>query len=137
MIRRPPRSTRTDTLCPYTTRSRSIAAREQQRVARAVRHLEAIGYALQHRRTRLRTARFDEAQVACRALAVEREVHLTHPAPDAPFAELFAEGSGFQRPSPSHRPLSPSIRFITYLTRNRRHSLQIGTASFRERVGAY
>src|SRR3546814_9006327 len=100
MIRRPPRSTRTDTLFPYTPLFRSrpflivggIAAREQQRVARAVRHLEAIGYALQHRRARLRTARFDEAQVACRDLAVEREVHLAHPAPDAPFAELFAEG---------------------------------------------
>src|SRR3546814_5144578 len=30
MIRRPPRSTRTDTLFPYTTRFRSVAARRQR-----------------------------------------------------------------------------------------------------------
>src|SRR3546814_5407003 len=33
MIRRPPRSTRTDTLCPYTTLFRSWAARAMPRVA--------------------------------------------------------------------------------------------------------
>ena len=78
-----------------------ITAREQQRVARAVRHLEAIGEPLQHRRARFRAARLDEAQMPGRNLAVEREVHLAHPAPDAPFAELFAKGCGLHHHSPS------------------------------------
>src|SRR3546814_2646239 len=34
MIRRPPRSTRTDTLCPYTTLVRSIEVAEEDRVDR-------------------------------------------------------------------------------------------------------
>src|SRR3546814_4162196 len=41
MIRRPPRSTRTDTLFPYTTLFRSLAARELMRVAAAEVRIEA------------------------------------------------------------------------------------------------
>src|SRR3546814_17487790 len=37
MVRRPPRSTRTDTLCPYTTLFRSRRRREPFRIARAER----------------------------------------------------------------------------------------------------
>src|SRR3546814_10407314 len=53
MIRRPPRSTRTDTLFPYTTRFRSGAgARADERLPRADRHGNAgaaDGAALQQR----------------------------------------------------------------------------------------
>src|SRR3546814_3742162 len=38
MILRPPRSTRTDTLVPYTTLFRSVHAERRQGVARLVRH---------------------------------------------------------------------------------------------------
>src|SRR3546814_3446266 len=38
MIRRPPRSTRTDTLFPYTTLFRSVAHRRHHRVAVAAQH---------------------------------------------------------------------------------------------------
>src|SRR3546814_4691713 len=44
MIRRPPRSTRTDTLFPYTTLFRSHAARDRARlIAAAPEGVEAVG----------------------------------------------------------------------------------------------
>src|SRR3546814_7869004 len=62
MIRRPPRSTRTDTLFPYTTLFRSIGAERQRAeelrgrnlalpvIRRAVTHLGgATGYRIEHR----------------------------------------------------------------------------------------
>src|SRR3546814_16006406 len=70
MIRRPPRSTRTDTLCPYTTLFRSVQAVADH----AARHLAAL--AARHRRIvdgeahrqrqridRLRGDRFADADV--------------------------------------------------------------------------
>src|SRR3546814_17218482 len=51
MIRRPPRSTRTDTLLPYTTlfRSKSIAQLFQTLTARCGRFAHAFGHGLVHR----------------------------------------------------------------------------------------
>src|SRR3546814_1314609 len=40
MKRRPPRSTRTDTLCPYTTLFRALVMRENDRIALALRHAD-------------------------------------------------------------------------------------------------
>src|SRR3546814_14311338 len=43
MIRRPPRSTRTDTLFPYTTLFRSLQAHDARRVMR-IKHIEVQRY---------------------------------------------------------------------------------------------
>src|SRR3546814_7942846 len=51
MIRRPPRSTRTDTLFPYTTLFRSHLARKRRKAADARRRLQRFGmtrFAAQH-----------------------------------------------------------------------------------------
>src|SRR3546814_12776280 len=42
MIRRPPRSTRTDTLFPYTTLFRSVAAEHMRLVVRGVEHERTV-----------------------------------------------------------------------------------------------
>src|SRR3546814_7042427 len=52
MIRRPPRSTRTDTLFPYTTLFRSSPARWASRrgiASRSLRTMESFGKALPHK----------------------------------------------------------------------------------------
>src|SRR3546814_4800904 len=73
MIRRPPRSTRTDTLFPYTTLFRSILlfAATDRRVDPRHRHLHALRACLGGRRTRDRRHRrrrfLEESQSAGRA----------------------------------------------------------------------
>src|SRR3546814_1829970 len=68
MIRRPPRSTRTDTLFPYTTLFRSPRARKQveQRIAvvpadRALQRRHVLGEALQHLQHRFLVGQEDVA----------------------------------------------------------------------------
>src|SRR3546814_11751983 len=72
MIRRPPRSTRTDTLFPYTTLFRSADARERRRVAagapRACRRRE-VGAGLALRRVGNRHEKAVEVALVGRALA--------------------------------------------------------------------
>src|SRR3546814_10884593 len=59
MIRRPPRSTRTDTLFPYTTLFRSVAAQFQQRATKPLRHALADVGAY-----RTRTGKADQGNAA-------------------------------------------------------------------------
>src|SRR3546814_8998931 len=72
MIRRPPRSTRTDTLFPYTTLFRSTHASSRRRrpnrtVRRALRrHRRARSYAWPHRILRRRSAVLRRHAVLCR-----------------------------------------------------------------------
>src|SRR3546814_2878103 len=56
MIRRPPRSTRTDTLCPYTTLFRSSTTREVLRCRVGEPHGIGIGELVQYRRSEEHTS---------------------------------------------------------------------------------
>src|SRR3546814_1066094 len=69
MIRRPPRSKRTDTLCPYTTLFRSVERERQARPARpegkrAAGLLERLAAADRLSRRRGRTARREDQEEA-------------------------------------------------------------------------
>src|SRR3546814_18776444 len=76
MIRRPPRSTRTDTLLPYTTLCRSEKPRLAQSVLRrAQRHIRIALFRVMHQA-------FGQTQGMCVALRVER---------DNPFTPLHLE----------------------------------------------
>src|SRR3546814_18129889 len=66
MIRRPPRSTRTDTLFPYTTRFRS--PRRGQRADVLHRTLRFLGRAHEQRALGLRVERFEQHQMFPRGL---------------------------------------------------------------------
>src|SRR3546814_7602379 len=68
MIRRPPRSTRTDTLCPYTTLFRALPARR----GRGVRARAAIGEDSVPRLPRHVKLRFDGTRGQWLMLAPER-----------------------------------------------------------------
>src|SRR3546814_2374873 len=78
MIRRPPRSTRTDTLFPYTTLFRSTLARRRRHIADGDGSVVAVGILLP-------PLAFELIQVEAQALglhhqpvdAVERALHLT------------------------------------------------------------
>src|SRR3546814_10423015 len=84
MRRRPPRSTRTDTLFPYTTlfRSRSPAAgRCRTTVGETVRHTEAVGYAAGEGHTahaRAPVAAESDASVRTRVRAGDGEHFSSH-----------------------------------------------------------
>src|SRR3546814_3432692 len=71
MIRRPPRSTRTDTLCPYTTLFRSSVDRREDRgvAADGDRALRVAGMLGEHRRDGLAELAAEAAREA-HALAV-------------------------------------------------------------------
>src|SRR3546814_10602024 len=60
MIRRPPRSTRTDTLFPYTTLFRSLERHRDPRIERGYRH--------HHRRQRLAGHRLEQVEIAQHAV---------------------------------------------------------------------
>src|SRR3546814_20917789 len=90
MIRRPPRSTRTDTLFPYTTLFRSVQVEVHHRV----------GAGEIERAVVLEGRRRDDVD----ALALFRNAHGTRPpAAVSPWSQgtAFAEGAG--RSSPAHR----------------------------------
>src|SRR3546814_6541697 len=77
MIRRPPRSTRTDTLVPYTTLFRSVRPGFGW-------HLQLRGYQTQQRRKRLRIYREHHAGIAhvAELHGEAQEVGWTAPLPD-------------------------------------------------------
>src|SRR3546814_12518031 len=75
MIRRPPRSTRTDTLFPYTTLFRSAQRRDVE--------LETLGQPDHHRRGQRPLTVFDPAQIAGGDVERVRHRRLRHP-PHAP-----------------------------------------------------
>src|SRR3546814_20592256 len=137
MIRRPPRSTRTDTLFPYTTRFRSGAGQPGQAVSEgdvaagrdlevAVLDLEAAAPGrepgiqpvdpglLRHQRRRQRVHHEPVALVADHAAGI---------LPPQPFAPVLDH-----RPDPGRLGRIVSVR---------RHDLQIGRAACRERVCPY
>src|SRR3546814_10613245 len=79
MIRRPPRSTRTDTLFPYTTLFRSLCCKDEERIALAV-CLEAILRECRERRIGQRLPKFvnrNNHALACqeRVYPLERVEH--------------------------------------------------------------
>src|SRR3546814_9976406 len=94
MIRRPPRSTRTDTLFPYTTLFRSRIAR---RLARPVEHPRACpAFARQPHRQR------------CTDIRIDRRVHL------AAIMFLDEEGAPVVRRSEEHTSELQSLMRISY-----------------------
>src|SRR3546814_15840508 len=72
MIRRPPKSKRTDTLVPYTTLCGSVRVLPEQRLAQA--RPRGLGGEPNRRREMLPTALIAEQQLARRDLAVERRL---------------------------------------------------------------
>src|SRR3546814_10035520 len=67
MIRRPPRSTRTDTLFPYTTLFRSILALQPENTGALEGREDALGELLQQARAQLRAGDLAEATAAIAA----------------------------------------------------------------------
>src|SRR3546814_19643346 len=84
MIRRPPRSTRTDTLCPYTTRfrSRDIGAHLRQRIDDAAQRApRQAGVANKSRGDRMaRDEPHEEARRGATVAHVEGSLRLEQPA---------------------------------------------------------
>src|SRR3546814_10921645 len=91
MIRRPPRSTRTDTLCPYTTLFRSVG-QQRQRPPGSAQGDERLGTAADdqgvvqpHRRVEIdRTERPARREVGSERLQQPLAVAATHDDPAAP-----------------------------------------------------
>src|SRR3546814_16739717 len=101
MVRRPPRSTRTDTLFPYTTLFRSRLVRRDRVLLEALAHAQHVRRfavdAVDFERpdeTGIDTAGADQAD----ADAVTREIDATHFG-DAAQAELSGAVRGMQRPA--------------------------------------
>src|SRR3546814_10615711 len=72
MIRRPPRSTRTDTLCPYTTLFRSQPQRDPQDAALLCVRCFAVAAAIAHRGSVMPGTLTDAGWVGRRRLAPSR-----------------------------------------------------------------
>src|SRR3546814_6589311 len=83
MIRRPPRSTRTDTLVPYTTLFRSLAGMAERRVSEVVREGERLGQvfvepeaARQRARDLRHLDRMGQARPVVVALVIDEDLRL-------------------------------------------------------------
>ncbi|SAL12727.1 hypothetical protein AWB73_00416 [Caballeronia turbans] len=70
---------------------RRITGRDEQRVARAQRHVQSLGEAHEHFAARQRAARFDEAQMARGHIGDAREIELAHASALPPFAQQCAD----------------------------------------------
>src|SRR3546814_17639458 len=118
MIRRPPRSTRTDTLCPYTTLFRS------QRAPQKVERLNAIGSFMDRVQTVVAIQTLDRivARVAVATEHLDRELVGFQ-------AELAGPGLGDRRQN-FQQLMKLVLRRV--VTGNRQ--LKIGRTSWRERV---
>jgi hypothetical protein len=68
-----------------------VAGCEQELVALAKRQLELLAEMQHHFAARLRAARLDEAEMACRDVGLERELELAQPASGAPLAQQLTE----------------------------------------------
>jgi hypothetical protein len=66
---------------------RRVACGQEQVVALAERHVEALGEVEHHLRARARAAGFDEAQVSRRDVRLQRKLELTEPTAAAPLTE--------------------------------------------------
>src|SRR3546814_11568723 len=118
MIRRPPRSTRTDTLFPYTTLFRSLSARTATALSMGLHELATN--AAKYGALSVTTGRVDLSW------GVEETANGRHLALD------WTESGG----PPVRQPLKPGFG-CTVIEQTVAYPLEIGRASCRERVGRY
>src|SRR3546814_9287309 len=142
MIRRPPRSTRTDTLFPYTTLFRSLDHR-------AIAHQRGEARTVERRRHRdqpqigaqrgLRVEREREAEIAVEAAFVDLvEQHRRHPGKLWIGLDAIDENAlGDDRDARFRRALAVHPRRVAKGLARRLARLPIGRASCRERVWQY
>src|SRR3546814_9649986 len=108
MIRRPPRSTRTDTLFPYTTLFRSFHAHLDSRLA-LVPDIDAAGRVLTHQHHRE-----SGLSTRLRRKGLHPRRHL--------FAQLPGKGLAIDNPSDSHASPAKCLELLRY------HNAAIGNA---------
>src|SRR3546814_17486945 len=127
MIRRPPRSTRTDTLFPYTTLFRSISGKVQRRDTgripeAAVGHHTRTAAQLQprdkygagRRGTRILAAVYDKDRTT-RTLLHDLPLLMLSVAEDAPLVEVFARRDIAERECLAIGIAASSIRVCPYV----------------------
>src|SRR5262245_26194437 len=79
---------------PTPSEYRSIARRNQEHVALAEWDLEALAKMQHHLARGLRPAGFEETQVSCRNLCIERQIELSLGPTLAPFADVATDVAG-------------------------------------------
>src|SRR3546814_18102568 len=104
MIRRPPRSTRTDTLFPYTTLCRSVAPLQLQPALHDLRGGRAAAQQQQSARDQRRHARATTARVPSHHLDPSP---CTRPLRRRPRTRNYPCPAGFGKPRHGARPLPP------------------------------
>src|SRR3546814_12920271 len=113
MIRRPPRSTRTDSLFPYTTLFRSLVEPVDGQEGEAI-HLDIVGHLLDvHlRREQLCTFRRVDAVIAAvpGAPAGAPHMHLGGTGPAPHLQDPEAAGAAHDRTGHQHKPLAAAPR---------------------------
>src|SRR5262245_34417571 len=79
---------------PALSEYRRIACRHQEHITLAQRDVEAFAEMQHHLARGLRLARFEDAQVSCRNLGIERQTELRHAPALAPFADAVPDVAG-------------------------------------------